>query len=139
MLQVYFSLRQFWLIKWSFFIQCTMPYIHLRLDSPIEPKFSYCLVLPNPDFPFLKTSDQLVVMRINTIFPLLIGNTGFIYLNNAGNILRIRPDLDTNLDFLQVFRNCMSQFKTCARHILWLFCLSTFRFFAGFRNLHEPV
>ena len=42
MLQYYFSLRQFRLIKWSFFIHSTTPYIHPRLDSLIEPKFSDC-------------------------------------------------------------------------------------------------
>ena len=36
----FFSLCQFWLIKWSFFIHRTTPYIHPRLDSRIEPKFS---------------------------------------------------------------------------------------------------
>ena len=40
--QYYFSLRQFPLIKWSFSIHSTTPYIHLRLDSRIEPKFSDC-------------------------------------------------------------------------------------------------
>ena len=39
MLQYYFSLRQFQLIGWSFFIHSTTPYIHLRLDSGIELKF----------------------------------------------------------------------------------------------------
>ena len=42
MLQYYFSLRQFRLIKWSFFIHSTTPYIHPSLDSRIEPKFSDC-------------------------------------------------------------------------------------------------
>ena len=32
MLQYYFSLRQFRLTKWSFFIHSTTPYIHLRLN-----------------------------------------------------------------------------------------------------------
>ena len=40
MLRYYFSLRQFRLIKWSFSIHSTTPYIHPRLDSGIEPKFS---------------------------------------------------------------------------------------------------
>ena len=42
MLQYYFFLRQFRLIKWSFYIHSTTPYIHPRLDSRIEPKFSDC-------------------------------------------------------------------------------------------------
>ena len=37
MLQYYFSLRQFQLTKWSFFIHSTTPYIHQRLDSQIGP------------------------------------------------------------------------------------------------------
>ena len=40
MLQYYSSLRQFRLIKWSFFILSTMPNIHLKLDSRTESKFS---------------------------------------------------------------------------------------------------
>ena len=40
MLQYYFSLDQFRLIKWSFFIHSTMSYIHLKLDSRTEWKFS---------------------------------------------------------------------------------------------------
>ena len=39
MLQYYFSLRQFQLIKWSFFEHSTTrngPYVHLRLDSILE-------------------------------------------------------------------------------------------------------
>ena len=40
MLQYYFSLRQFQLIKCRFFIHRTTPYIHLRLDSGIEKKLS---------------------------------------------------------------------------------------------------
>ena len=43
MLQFYFFLRQFRLIKWRFFIHSTTPYIHPRLDSRNEPKFSDCL------------------------------------------------------------------------------------------------
>ena len=35
-----YSLRQVWLIKCSFFIHSTTPYIHPWLDSRIEPKFS---------------------------------------------------------------------------------------------------
>ena len=51
MLQYYFSLRQFWLIKCSVFIHSTTLYIHPRLDPQIEPKFYNCalclfLVLP---------------------------------------------------------------------------------------------
>ena len=42
MLQCYFSLRQFCLIKWSFFIHSTTPYIHPRFDSRIESRFSDC-------------------------------------------------------------------------------------------------
>ena len=40
MLQNLFSLRQFKRIKCSFFIHSTKPYIHPRIDSRIEPKFS---------------------------------------------------------------------------------------------------
>ena len=40
MLQSYFCLHQFQLIKWSFFIHSTTPYIHPRLVSLTEPKFS---------------------------------------------------------------------------------------------------
>ena len=48
---VLFSLRQFQLIKCSFFIHSTTLYIHPRLDPQIEPKFYNCalclfLVLP---------------------------------------------------------------------------------------------
>ena len=42
MLQYYFSIRQFRLIKRSFFIHSTTPYIHPRIDSRIEPKLSDC-------------------------------------------------------------------------------------------------
>ena len=47
MLQYYFSLRHFWLIKWSFFIHSTMPYTHPWLDSRIELKFSDCKAMLN--------------------------------------------------------------------------------------------
>ena len=46
MLHNYISLRQFWLIKWSYFNHSTTPYIHPRLDSRIEPKN------PNGSFPY---------------------------------------------------------------------------------------
>ena len=39
MLQNKFSLRQFWLTKWSFFVHSTtrnVPCVHLRLDSILE-------------------------------------------------------------------------------------------------------
>ena len=42
MLQYYFALRQFRLIKWSFFIHSATPYIHPSIDSRTEPKFSDC-------------------------------------------------------------------------------------------------
>ena len=45
MLQCFFPLRKYRLIKWSFFVHITTPYIHLRLDSRIEPKFSICVCL----------------------------------------------------------------------------------------------
>ena len=47
MLQYYFSLRHFRLINWSFFIHSTMPNIHPRLNSGIEPKFSDCKAMLN--------------------------------------------------------------------------------------------
>ena len=47
-LQYYFPLRHFRLIKLSFFIHSTKPYIHQRLDSWIEPKLSDCLLLKCP-------------------------------------------------------------------------------------------
>ena len=43
MLQYYFSLHQFRLIKCVFFfIHSTTPYLNPRLDSRTEPKFSDC-------------------------------------------------------------------------------------------------
>ena len=42
MLQYYFFLRQIWLIQCRFFIHNTTPYIHPRLVSRIESKFSDC-------------------------------------------------------------------------------------------------
>ena len=39
MLQNLFSLRQFWLTKWSFFVHSTTrnaPYVHLRLDLILQ-------------------------------------------------------------------------------------------------------
>ena len=40
MLQYYFSLCHFWLIKCCFLIHSTTPYIHPRLDPRIELRFS---------------------------------------------------------------------------------------------------
>ena len=39
MLPIYFSLRQFWLIKWSFLYIVLRLALHPRIDSRVEPKF----------------------------------------------------------------------------------------------------
>ena len=72
MLQYYFSLRQFRLIKWSFFIHSTTPFIHRRLDSRIEPMFSDCRII-----------FKLVLFKIGVVSTSLVF-TAFCLLTFAG-------------------------------------------------------
>ena len=65
MIQYYFSLRRFRIIKCSFFIhvQSTAPYIHQRLDSRIELKFSDCQC--NGQKTFLNSFQQCICINMN--------------------------------------------------------------------------
>ena len=64
MLQCYFSLRQFRLIKCSFFIHSDTPYIHPRLDFRIEPKFSDWQSAPK-----LRIMGQQVTLKVDSKGP----------------------------------------------------------------------
>ena len=72
MLQYHFALRQFRLIKCSFFIHSATPYIHPRFDSRIEPKLSDCNAISakvsyadsNLEFPESTLARRMYVINI---------------------------------------------------------------------------
>ena len=61
----YSFLRQFRLIKCSFFIHSTTPYVHPKLDSQIEPKFpiGWELVLSNVEAPMTHSWPHLTYIQ----------------------------------------------------------------------------